>query len=63
MAVDGQEDENGKDILELGDESDLPFALWIKNICSGKAHLETDDGCTKLNRGKNQPGDKTQQEA
>ncbi len=63
MAINGQEDKDRKDILKLGNESDLSFTLGIKNVCCGKAHLKTDDCCAKFNRGKNQSGDKAKQQS
>ncbi len=63
MAIDGQKDENGKYILKLGNECDLPLILRIKDVCSCKTHLVTNDSCTKLNCSKNKSGDKAQQES
>lgn len=63
MAINGKENKNGKDILKLGYECHLSFTLGIKNVCRGKAHLETDNGCAKLHSSKNESCDQAQQEA
>lgn len=57
VAVEGEKNENGKDILELGDQRHLAIAGGIKDVGSGKAHLVTDHRTAKLNGSEHQPGD------
>jgi len=63
VTVEGQEDEDGKDVLELGNQGNLVSVLGVKDIGGGKTHLVADDCSAKLNSGKDQPRHKTKQQA
>lgn len=63
VTVQGQKDQDRKDVLELRNQGDLAFALGIEDIRGGKAHLVADDRGPEFHRSEDQAGDKTDEGA
>jgi len=61
--VEGEKNEDGKDILKLGEEGDLPLSLGIEDIGGGKTHLVANDRSAEFYRGEDETGDKTDEGA
>ena len=60
MSVNGEEDEDGKNILELWNKRHLTLSLRIENIGGGKTHLVADDRCPEFHRSEYQSGNQSE---
>ena len=63
MEVQGQKNENGKNVLELGYKRQLVLTLGVKDIGRRKAHLISDYGTAEFDGSENKSGNEAEQGA